>query len=1030
MNFESPTIELDFYDEDALFDRLTSGLEDESRQVVFVVGSALTAPSTPGAPGVPNVTGVIELIASQFDGTSRQHFDAAISSAPNPYQAAFKFLIGRKGQKAANGVIKMAVAQARPPAPTNIDKSVYSISASTSDDACRAFDNDSSGWLLTPGVDALGRLAASKTELFGRMVVTTNFDPLIGAAIARYDGHSFRTFLHRDGSLSQADGSGTHLVHLHGYWYGSDTLHTPRQLTQARPQLRSSLAQLIRGNIFVVLAYGGWDDAFTQALMDVVVDDSSYPEVIWCFYGDQPNLTPDLMSALGPGIDRARVNLYAGIDVHRFLPRLADAWNAPATTSIAQPAPCDGHPATSQEAVAPLPAEQPSSKLNLARLARADQDRPPVVDILVGRGPELAALQVAKFKVGFVTGLGGEGKSQLVASYFGSREVVQTYTYRIWRDCREQSAKFEDQITSLIEGLSTTDVNAAELAKRPTEELAELFVDLTKGHSFLVVFDNVDHYVDLETNELTGTLGRFITRFTQLTSLSQIILTCRPPVQYTMDDYFSLGLSGLPLPATKELFLLRKATSDEKTVERAHELTDGHAMWLDLLAARAALKGKEANLADMLDSISRGTGSIPDAMLRSTWVELREREKVVLQALAETLRPTNALEISEYVRSSLNYKNVSKALMLLRGLSLVVLKEDLEGGDAFELHPLIRAFIQKTFPRSERKSIINAILKTYLAFFGLHRSQLKSQPTTNAVSKWLEGAELCINAERYVEALECLFDVGMPIRRQEPPSEFVRIASGLFQADIFSELVGEPYFEEVFENYVSLIVHIGDIDSASEALARYRLTIDGKSARYIQYCSLQCYLYWMTGNYDIAVQWGQEGEDLRATSHVDTTFSAAHNLALAQRDSGAVDNALAYFLQGASMDEVIDPSIVDLDRGAAFYGNIGRCLHLMGQIDPAIAVYRKSAKLIQTQYGDAHTENQAYIRQWIGELLFRRGENDLALNFLEAAYFKWLVVSPLKADKLIRKIYADYSEWRMPDETPALERKVLQWILA
>ena len=186
----------------------------------------------------------------------------------------------------------------------------------------------------------------------------------------------------------------------------------------------------------------------------------------------------------------------------------------------------------------------------------------------------------------------------------------------------------------------------------------------------------------------------------------------------------------------------------------------------------------------------------------------------------------------------------------------------------------------------------------------------------------------------------------------------------------------------------------------------------------------------MTGNYDIAVQWGQEGEDLRATSHVDTAFSAAHNLALAQRDSGAVDKALAYFLQGAFIDEVIDPSSVDLDRGAPFYGNIGRCLHLMGQIDPALAVYKKSARLIQTQYGDAHTENQAYIRQWIGELLFRRGESDLALNFLEAAYFKWLIVSPPKADKIVRKIYSDYSEWKIPDETPALERRVLQWILA
>ena len=234
----------------------------------------------------------------------------------------------------------------------------------------------------------------------------------------------------------------------------------------------------------------------------------------------------------------------------------------------------------------------------------------------------------------------------------------------------------------------------------------------------------------------------------------------------------------------------------------------------------------------------------------------------------------------------------------------------------------------------------------------------------------------------------------------------------------------------MFEVYTVLLVHVGDVGAASDALEDYLETIEGKSARYIQYCNMQCYLYWMTENFDIAVKWGQEGEDLRISSNVDTVFTSAHNLALAQRDSGAVDKALVYFLMGVSMDEVLDPKLLDADRGGAFYGNIGRCLHLMGQVDSAITCYKKSAKLLQTRLYDSNVENQAYIRQWFGELLKRRGDVENSIIFMEAAFAKWKVVSIPKAEKVKRDLYAEYPEWVMPLDFAASERRAVAWIMA
>jgi hypothetical protein len=90
---------------------------------------------------------------------------------------------------------------------------------------------------------------------------------------------------------------------------------------------------------------------------------------------------------------------------------------------------------------------------------------------------------------------------------------------------------------------------------------------------------------------------------------------------------------------------------------------------------------------------------------------------------------------------------------------------------------------------------------------------------------------------------------------------------------------------------------------------------------------------------------------------------------------------------------VIDPDEFDEDNNHAFYGNVGRCLHMMGQIEPALVCYRKSAILLQSVHG-RHIENQGFIRNWIGELLIAKDDFCSGSRFLSAAKLKWQGVSP------------------------------------
>ncbi len=312
-------------------------LAKPSREVVFLVGAPLTMPSG-GSRGVPGVAGVVERIRDRITAelpSALAMVDAAIAGAgaAGRYQEAFKQLRGLLGQDHANAVVREAVLEARRPdaMPTSCPIEVQ---------ACRSLENDLDGWSYPPAVAALGQIVARSPDRFGKVVLTTNFDPLVELAVQRAGGRHFRTVLHDDGSLEQSQGDGCHVVHLHGHWYGSDTLHDPTQLGRDRPKLRASLRRLLQRCTVVVMAYGGWDDIFTRALAEVADDPGATPEVIWSFHGADPKRLRDeneaLLGNLAPAIGRGRVVLYAGIDCHAFLPALAaDLGAAPASGAVA-----------------------------------------------------------------------------------------------------------------------------------------------------------------------------------------------------------------------------------------------------------------------------------------------------------------------------------------------------------------------------------------------------------------------------------------------------------------------------------------------------------------------------------------------------------------------------------------------------------------------------------------------------------------------------------------------------------------------
>lgn len=263
--------------------------------------------------GVPGVAEILDIIRDEIAGRaafSLPAFETALGgkTGGDAYQEAMKWLGKRMGQDAINDVIRTAILKARKTGAADLGQ---------------GSDGQPEEWHIPTGTADLGTMVAGENDRFLGPVLTTNFDPLISLAIRGAGGRSGRRVLTADGTLAGAaeDVAGIcSVVHLHGFWRDSDTLHTQAQLTNPRPKLTKSLQRLLQSRTLIVAAYGGWNDVFTQTLAELMNDEHAPLDVIWCFYESDADTVKEryrkLIDAVEPAIVMNRFRAFGGIDCH------------------------------------------------------------------------------------------------------------------------------------------------------------------------------------------------------------------------------------------------------------------------------------------------------------------------------------------------------------------------------------------------------------------------------------------------------------------------------------------------------------------------------------------------------------------------------------------------------------------------------------------------------------------------------------------------------------------------------------------
>jgi len=355
----------DPFDEAALIRRLSTS----SRPVMFVVGAPLTSPQPPETRGVPSVAGMIEMIQQRL--ALGEEFQ--LSNSPiQRYEQAMTLWRANRGDRSS--LIREAVLRARVvPDSDEIRSRAIAGDAVT----CERLELDDS-WILSPAVEYLGRIIAGLPSRFGPIILTSNFDPLIEVSIRRAGGQAITIAVDRNASFELAKSPGqAQVVHFHGFWYGSQTLHTPEQLVRDRPQLRDPIARHLQECMCVVIAYGGWSDIFSTALCSLLENQSATPEVIWAFYSKSDPIddqTGELIKRLRIAHDTSdTVTIFHGVNVHTLMPqlweRLGRPYPRPSKTSIPSP----------HESISP-PRHRPSGLL----IERGDRISPHSIEALWG----------------------------------------------------------------------------------------------------------------------------------------------------------------------------------------------------------------------------------------------------------------------------------------------------------------------------------------------------------------------------------------------------------------------------------------------------------------------------------------------------------------------------------------------------------------------------------------------------------------------------------------------------------------------
>ena len=552
--------------------------------------------------------------------------------------------------------------------------------------------------------------------------------------------------------------------------------------------------------------------------------------------------------------------------------------------------------------------------------ASSAPDSPLTVSPWIGRHHELGILKDSSAPIVFITGIGGQGKSALAGRFLESQAMSKNgrFDFWDWRDCKEERERLATQILHLIERLSDGSVDAGQIEVSDLRAIVGVLFHVLRDKKALLVFDNVDQYVDLDTGDPIRGLDVLISEAMVRMHQSCFLFTCRPGVKVDEARAISIKLPGLTESETKDLIEARGLIRELPLARELHKATNGHPLWISLIAMQAVQL--ENGLRGALDLINQGGAPLPETTIRTIWRTLNKQQRDVLRTMAEIDRPEPWNHLLSML-PGVNANRVDRALRFLKNVYLIELRTQTGGDPLVGLHPVIRRFVRDSFPKKVREQYVGKILDYLDRMIGKFRDRLSEDPSYDVLEHWIRKAEYQITFSHYDLATDTIEEISQQLTNRGFGEDLIRLTLRLLsECDWTEACTSYRQFDRVFAKCLNHMIQLGHA-KVPELLEKYEHAIPHRSTQFILLCDLRCYFHWYLKEFEEAIRWGEEGERLHETTTVDTAFSTRHNLALARRDDGNIARALESFLQGEILENVTEKGELIEGREASFYGN-------------------------------------------------------------------------------------------------------------
>lgn len=639
-----------------------------------------------------------------------------------------------------------------------------------------------------------------------------------------------------------------------------------------------------------------------------------------------------------------------------------------------------------------------------------DADRPPSLEFWLGRKNELNLVDGINSGVIAITGIGGQGKSTFTAKALERWKNRFPKAFWDWRDCRENGERFRAQLAAIIERLTCGSVRGNALVGFSDDEVIRYFFKITREAIGLIVFDNVDHYVNIETQELHGPIGIFVNESLRTQSKLLIIITCRPSISYPDIRFREVPLKGLLNSEAKELFRARNIkydTTSDAQIEEMSRLTNGHPFWLTMIAAQ--VERFPDTTENLIDELKRGQGEDRRviSMLRPVWKNLNDRHRIILQTMTEAPRNESEDRLYEILKTHIKSKNqFNRTLRTLCAMSLVVSKKEKKQQTLYELHPLVRQFVLSEFPQSERRPFIKLLSDSYQEYVVLIRRNQTGRNFLLAIDKFECAAmsiELEMQAGNYDRAIEIANKIRDAFLDRGLGEEYLRVCIEIIKnVDWHDDLLeSDSEFHQFVRELIEVMGEYGRKSDAQNIIEKYNRFAPKGTTVYLSWCKTLCHYNWLIKDYKSAINWGEEGAKLKRESDIDTDIDPLHSLHLAKRDIGQVKEALDFFSQGQNVDDILVTDLSQKKKDAPFFGNIGRCVHLLGSPQKALRFYVRSADILgREKKNSLNLMNLGWASLWIGQACIDLQDWENARLFLSQCLDIWQKRAPLQLELL------------------------------